>query len=62
MSHDQTVKILEKFAGSQFDPVVVRMFVGLQIQKPEATIQSLQILAEAVESQAAPQCEEVMPA
>ncbi len=61
MSHDQTVKILEKFAGSQFDPGVVQVFVGLQIQKPEATTQSLQILAEAVESKPALQCEEGKP-
>jgi hypothetical protein len=36
MSHDQTVKILEKFAGSQFDPVVVGLFVTLQTQKLRA--------------------------
>jgi HD-GYP domain-containing protein (c-di-GMP phosphodiesterase class II) len=50
MSHDQTVKILEKFAGSQFDPVVVRVFVALQIQKPEA-----------LESEPALECLEEMP-
>jgi HD-GYP domain-containing protein (c-di-GMP phosphodiesterase class II) len=50
MSHDLTVTILEKFAGSQFDPVVVRVFVALQIQKRKA-----------LESLPALECVEGMP-
>jgi len=50
MTHDQTVKILEKFAGSQFDPVVVRVFVALQMQKLET-----------LESEPALECVEEVP-
>ncbi len=61
MSHEQTIKILEKFAGTQFDPAVVRVFVGLEIHHRESAIPSLQILAQALEPQHAQQCKEESP-
>ncbi|MGH9664959.1 MAG: HD-GYP domain-containing protein [Bryobacteraceae bacterium] len=61
MSHAQAVAVLEKFAGSQFDAEIVRIYTGLlgpcriQDAPSETPVPSLQILAEAVDSQTAPQ-------
>jgi len=66
MSHTKAVGILERFAGTQFDPVVVRIFTRLmetrQLFAPETPVNiqgpSLQNLMEAIRSEPIPQYED----
>lgn len=57
MSHEQAVAILEKFAGTQFDAEIVRIFIGLPVPSRSADLieASLRSLVAAVDSQAVPQ-------
>jgi HD-GYP domain-containing protein (c-di-GMP phosphodiesterase class II) len=56
MSHDEAVRILHKFAGTQFDPDVVQVFTDL-LASGGAQHASLQNLAQAVEHDGSVQSE-----